>query len=365
MDGASFIESSAAKRRNAIVLGGTKDMAFAMGAFLASFFDVNSHINTEAVIFHDGLDALQQSVLSGLCRHACRFEYYVPPFDIDETWHKNIKYFTPMVFSKYECLRLLGEYQTVVWFDYDMVVAKPLDMLFRPVEGGIRAILAPNMGTNIPEHPQNSDLLNYKDCVGIHSPCLALYDTLKNAHDLYEWCLRATQEYSHDLGCPDQAVLSVMVNKFCLDVYPLVFELYSPHPKDRGKRLSDRYAKIWHSYQNIKYWDQSFHDGQWYRYYCAYLSGYLEETFGVHIRTFLDARDGFGAGEDAYAAAGDVALLHGCAFPLGNVELVIEAAKGLARVGAQKDAQILLRLAQLPDSESVYAALSGGEDERA
>lgn len=327
---------------SAIVLGGTKDKSFAMGAFLASFFDINPHIKTDVVVFHDGIDPYVQAAISSLCKGPCRFMRYDPPFEADVEWHANVDYFTTMVFSKYECLRLLDEYSTVIWFDYDMIVSDNLDSLFLSVDGGMRAILAPNIGYSIPSNPNNPDLNALRECSGIHSPCLAFYKTLESTQALYEWCIKATQEYATDLVCPDQVVLSAMVNRFRIDVYPLVFELYSPHPKDRGRRLTDRYVKIWHSYRDVKYWDIDFYDEDWTRYYCVFLSKYLEQTYGVQINTFLDT------GNIAESSArgqtlrnGDAAMLHGCRFPINHEPLAHQAIKHLLSVGATAEAEAL------------------------
>ena len=329
---------------SAIVLGGTHDKSFAIGAFLASFFDVNPHIETDVVVFHDGMDSRVQAAISCLCKGLCRFIRYDSPFEVDVEWHANVDFFTTMVFSKYECLRLLDEYSTVIWFDYDMIVSDSLDSLFLPVSGGMRAILAPNIGYSIPDNPKHGDLNALRECSGIHSPCLAFYKTLDNTRALYEWCINATREYASDLVCPDQVVLSAMVNRFKIDVYPLVFELYSPHPKDRGSRLTDRYVKIWHSYRDVKYWDSDFYDEDWTRYYCAFLSKYLEQTHGIQITTFLDSGD---KGEiTAWGQASrndDKAVLHGCCFPINHVPLTHQAIEHLLCVGATAEAEVLRR----------------------
>ncbi len=258
-----------AKRNNAIVLGGTSDKMFAVGTFLLSFFEHNPSISTDVIIFHNGISEEDRNALSKI--HPCRFIEYQSPFASDIPWHKNVNHFTHMVFSKYECLNLLEEYRTVIWFDYDMIVANSLDELFDPVPGGLKLIAVEKVSDFVLGDISNPELERHKDAVGVHASCMAFYDTLPNYKSLYQWCLDATTRFAADLGCPDQVVFSAMVDEFKLDVYPLCFELYSPHPAKRGTRRSDRYAKIWHSYRTNKYWDSDFEDTSWNSYFARYL----------------------------------------------------------------------------------------------
>lgn len=257
------------KRCNAIVLGGTSDKMFAVGTFLISFFRHNPSIDTDVIIYHDGISEIDAKALSLI--HPCSFREYKPPFPDGVHWHKNVEYFTQMVFSKYECLRLLDEYQTVIWFDYDMLVVDQLNELFEPVSGGLRLITVETVGDFVMGEITNPELAKFRDAPGVHASCMAFYDTLPNSKKLYQWCLDATVLYSADLGCPDQVVFSVMVNEFELDVYPLCFELYSPHPIKKGVRRTDRYVKIWHSYREKKFWDYDFNDDEWNTCFISYV----------------------------------------------------------------------------------------------
>ena len=261
-------------KNKAIVLGGTADKAFAISVFLLSFLDMNSGINPDAIIFHDGFSEKEKKVMDRI--YPCRFINYQSPFSkkiLDGIG--GVDRFTPMVFTKYECLSLLKEYETVVWFDYDMIAAGRLDELFEPVKGGTRLMLTQTLGDCVKGDIQGSDLEEYECSVGVHSSVMAFYNTLANPTGLYRWCLEMTEKYAEHLKLPEQVIFSLMIHKFHIPVYPLPFQLYSPHPVYHRGTLWDDYVKIWHTYGEIKFWN-GIKDECWNKYYKEYKSIYAE-----------------------------------------------------------------------------------------
>lgn len=260
--------------KRAIVLGGTADKAFAIAVFLISFFDTNKEINPDVIIFHDGISEEEKKVINRI--HPCKFFYYQSPFS-KEVLEKiaGIDRFTPMVFSKYECLPLLKGYETIVWFDYDMLVADRLDELFEPVKGGTKLMLTQTLGDCVKGDIQGSELEQYECSVGVHSSVMAFYNTLKEPLKLYDWCLEMTSKYAVHLKLPEQVIFSLMIHKFHVPVYPLPFQLYSPHPACHREAPWDDYVKIWHTYGTEKFWDGIKND-RWNKYYEEYKSMYAE-----------------------------------------------------------------------------------------
>lgn len=255
------------KKERTIVMGGTKDLAFAMATLLMSLIEKNPSVRTDIIIYHNGISKKEQEAINSI--YPCIFRCYQSPFAEVHNWKQGImERFTDMVFVKYECLRLLEEYRTVVWLDYDMLIEGDLNELFVPVEGGLRLILSQTLADQVMDNIKNSELKKYAGAVGVHSSTMAFYDSLPDYMSLYRWCIDVTKRYADDLGTPEQVVFTLMIHKFQLPVYPLQFQLYSPHPKDRGT-LWDAYVKIWHTYGKEKYWT-SIEDIRWNRLYRRY-----------------------------------------------------------------------------------------------
>lgn len=259
-------------KKAAIVMGGTANMSFAMAVFLLSFFQENLQINTDVIIFHDGISESEKKVMEQI--HPCYFREYISPFSMEVLDRiDSICRFTPMVFCKYECLRLLNEYETVVWFDYDMIVTGDLTGLFTPVSGGARLMLTRTLGECIKGDLQGGDLERYKCKIGVHSSVMAFYNTLPDYLKLYDWCIEMTEKYSYNLKLPEQVIFSLMIHQFNIPVYPLQFSLYSPHPILHKGNPWDMYVKIWHTYGKKKFWN-GIHNNSWNEFYEEYLKLY-------------------------------------------------------------------------------------------
>ena len=254
-------------KKSALVLGGTSNMAFAMGVLLLSLKATNPKFTDDIIIFHDGISSADMAALNSI--YKIRFERYTLPFreklKLDDAIRR---VFTDMVFCKYECFRLLDEYSTIIWMDYDMIISGNVSELTEPVAGGARFILARTIGSNLAETCDES-LVDMLDCVGVHSSVFALYDSLADYNKIYEWCIEATEKYAESLYLPDQLIFSLLLKRFNLSVYPLPFDLYSPHPTMAG-RVWDQYVKIWHTYGNEKFWNGIDHDG-WNSYFDEWL----------------------------------------------------------------------------------------------
>ncbi len=286
--------SELAKR--AIVLGGTKDKAFAIGTFLISFIRHHSMEDTDVVVFHDGMDRESMAAISRI--HAVHFVEYEPPRTND--WHPNFEHFTPMVLSKFECLRLLNIYDSVTWFDYDMLVAKPLGEFFSPDGEGMKAILGQTVSQYLGIETDDALITRYADARGIHASAMLFNRSIGNYTEMYEWCLAQTARLGSILALPDQIILSLMVNNFDVSLYPISFEIYSSHPRDRDSLLHRRHVKIWHSFLKDKYWDGSFYDEDWAACFTLYLQAYAECAFNGK--------------SDADTRNDDTFRIHGCSF---------------------------------------------------
>lgn len=250
-------------KKTAVVFGGTKEYLFAMAVTAMSMLHNSPNLADEIVIFHDGIPETKQEVFKRM--FPTRFILYMSPFTDISSFHYVVKeHYTLMVFTKYECLRLLKEYKTVIWMDYDMLITGNISELLDEVPGGVRMILSNSLMESLLEGVDSKDFEMYKS-IGVHSSIFVLYDSVKDPDILYRWCIEQTKRLSAYLYLPEQAILAMMIQKFKLPVISIPFSIYSAHPL-KCEQTVKPYVKIWHTYGMDKYWN-TVNDEAWQTYY--------------------------------------------------------------------------------------------------
>ncbi len=256
------------KKKTAIVMGGTKEYAFAMATFLLSVIEKSGRFFDDCVIFHDGVSQAEQDALRQIT--PIRFISYECPFqDISRFAQTVSKLYSPMVFCKLECLKLLCDYETVIWFDYDMIANYDLSELAVPVSGGVKMILVPRLDEHFHRPLYHPELESFAHIYGMHAGVFALHDTIGAYDAMYQYCIDIGNLYAEDLFLPEQILLAMMRHRFQLTVYPLPFQLYSPHPSQKGK-IWDPYVRLWHAYGKDKFWN-TLPDETWDTYHRQWL----------------------------------------------------------------------------------------------
>lgn len=241
------------KKKTAVVMGGTKEFAFAMGTFLLSVLDKSGLFFDECVIFHNGISIEEQTSIHQIA--PTRFIHYQCPFSDLSRFSKTVEgLYSPMVFSKLECLKLLKDYRTVIWFDYDMVAGYDLSELAIAVSGGVKMILVPRLEEHFHRPLHHPQLETYANIHGMHAGVFALHDTIGDYEAMYQYCVDMGNRYAEDLYLPEQILFALMLHEFQLPVYPLPFQLFSPHPTQKGK-VWDPYVRLWHAYGADKFWN--------------------------------------------------------------------------------------------------------------
>ena len=159
------------KGKSALVLGASKDKLFAVGTFLISLRKTNPNFTDDIIVFYDEIDVLEKEKFSKLGNVILK-KYDCPFKKLDNLSYFVKDLFTLMVFSKYECLRLLSTYSTVVWMDYDMYVLDNIDELLIPVKEGVKAIVTEKLSDSLLEknNPFKNEKIN-----GFHSSVFVLY----------------------------------------------------------------------------------------------------------------------------------------------------------------------------------------------
>lgn len=248
--------------KTALVTGGTgKDIA-AMAVLALNIKETNSSWIDELVIFHDGIGNKDQDLIKSI--FPSRFERYKCPISrLQQFQNKSVRYFSPMVFCKYECFRLLDDYDMVIWSDYDILIKGDIS----EITGGTENIcivvneneILRNMFFKSIEKRDMSEYDMNGEC--ICTPLFVLKRGLSRYKEYYQWCYTMTKRYIRDLYLPEQCITTMLIQKYKLPLDRIDRNIYAVHPREDSPE-----AKILHSYGPSKFWNGLDHEG-WNNYY--------------------------------------------------------------------------------------------------
>ena len=247
--------------KTVIVTGGTcKDVA-AMGTLALNIREVIPDLAGEMIIFHDGIRDREQRIIENI--YPTKFYNYRFPVNFkDKRRNSSLRYFSPMIFCKYECFRLLKEYDRVIWTDYDVVILKNIKELVEE-KASLQIVedtepLSNMFFDNISEVDTESFDLKKN---GVCTPLFVITKEIGDYLKYYEWCQRATQKYAPYIYLPEQCIISLLIQKFDIKYKCLSAAKYALHPNNY-----DGYASIIHSYGRPKFWEGLYNE-EWEQYY--------------------------------------------------------------------------------------------------
>ncbi len=251
------------KKDRAIVFTVTKNLTFAVSSVMMDIKRISPDLAEEVVVLHNGISKKDQKHLESIL--PTRFiEYKLPYEDTSFIPRSILDYFTYMVFSKFECLKLLDEYKSVMLLDYDILVKNDISELFDICESGIK-MMPGNLKVSKQLH---SDVQEYNmEEEGICACIFVVQDHLKDYMKMYNFCYDSLEKYAKSLYMPEQAIFDFMIQEFNLKICSIDSKVYSPHPTD--EKLAPQ-AKIIHAYGQPKFWN-GLEDEQWNRNYSEWL----------------------------------------------------------------------------------------------
>lgn len=121
------------KERVAIVLGTTKDSAFAVANVIVGLERYSSSWVSAIFVYHDGLSEQDMTALKALSPKV-RFELYEQEkfferVSISSLFTEPLRYYTHMTFCRYEMFNLLNSFHSAVWIDFDVLVRKDISSI--------------------------------------------------------------------------------------------------------------------------------------------------------------------------------------------------------------------------------------------
>lgn len=251
------------KKNRAVVFGLTSNHIFAVACVMMDIKRLSPDLADEVVVIHDGVSERDQKILSGIL--PTRFILYEFPINDPKVLQsKSIQHFSKMVFTKFECLKLLDDYKNVMWLDYDIIVQADISDLFSPCESGIKMMpgglqVRGQLLAEVAEYDMNVE--------GICGSTFVFQDNLAKYKDMYEFCYRKLSRYADILYLGEQGIFDFMIQEFGLKPVPIDRRIYSPHPSDTKYASS---AKIIHAFGQPKFWN-GLSSEHWDKNYATWL----------------------------------------------------------------------------------------------
>lgn len=243
------------KKNRAVVFTLSSNLVFALACVLLDIKKYNPLLADEYVIIHDGIKKKDRALLNSIL--PCRFILYDFPIKDKSKINQGVlSYFTKMVFAKFECLKLLGEYKSVLLLDCDIVIQDDISELFDHSESGLKMMWG-GIKVRGQLHTPTADY--DMDADAVIAGTFVMQDHLKNYMKMYDFCYKSLVKYGEILYMPEQAIFDFMIQEFNVENCPIDRNVYTPHPSD--KNYADK-AKIIHAYGQPKFWN-GIENKQW------------------------------------------------------------------------------------------------------
>lgn len=251
------------KKNSAVVFGLTSNYTFAAACVIMDLKRLSQDCLDEIIILHDGICKNDRKALEAI--YPVRFiKYRFPIKNLNTLSSRAVQQFTKMVFTKFECLRLLDEYKNVMWMDYDIVLQSNVLDLLLPCESGIKM-----MPGGLPVRGQLYETVKEynMEAEGVCASLFVFHDNLSDYNNMYNFCYKSLLKYADILYMPEQAIFDFMIQKYNLSPVLLDGKVYSAHPLDAETANS---AKIIHAYGHPKFWN-GIYNQQWLINYNTWL----------------------------------------------------------------------------------------------
>lgn len=237
------------KKNSALVFGITSNLTFALANVLLGLKKHSPAFTDDIFIYYDSISEKEKKLINSII--PCNFIKYKFPIKDTSRFNQDFfKQFSSLAYSRYECFNLLNQYKNVLWFDVDILIQKNISMLLEGQTTGIKMWTIDeknaDVGFNFLTPLDNYDMT----LPTYNSGIIVFSDNLPKYGKMTDWCYEKTKEWADKLYLPDQAVLSILLQEFNIQVTPLS-EKFNCHPTCNDVRN----AYIVHTYCPEKFWN--------------------------------------------------------------------------------------------------------------
>jgi lipopolysaccharide biosynthesis glycosyltransferase len=248
-------ETCDSKKPCVIVLGVTQNHAFAAGCVLQALRRHSPEFGADILVYNDGKLFPKDAEI--LAESGARpLVYAAPDHAFPAEALKNFSLFT---LARFECLRLLRDYEPAIWLDVDIAVQRDISGLrsFGPFALSLEDPLSA-----LPPYPPAKASINVRapvpdldgDADNYNAGVLVFQHTLPDPERLYRLCMQWLEQYAPLLNYPDQAVINMLAQYLKRQDPALVAQLphdvYNAHPKNPAAWD----AAIVHGFSVFKFW---------------------------------------------------------------------------------------------------------------
>jgi len=235
------------KKECAVVLGVSKGLEFAAASVIFDLQNKSPNLATEIILQHDGIARRHIKILSSIPN--IRFvKYKLPKSARKRVSKKTLCRFTELVFSKYECLKYLDEFRSVIWLDIDQVIQRDISDLKDYSSTGIKMIPSQSDVQQALWHPiVEYDMKAPSICASV----FVFQEHIGDHQKMHKWCYKMVEKYGPSL-VHEQPIFDILRQQFNLVIEPLDTDIYCCHPNMKDKVDS---AKVVHAYGQPKFWN--------------------------------------------------------------------------------------------------------------
>ena len=238
-----------------LLLGITHNLAFAAGCLLQALRRHSPRLDADILVYTDGhVLPGDEGLLRGL--GARLLPYSLPEGDFDSGFMQR---FSPLALARLEALRLLAEYETVLWLDVDVAVQDDITPLLSygpfalayedpafQVTGRFQ-----KAGVNLrqPVPGYDSEARNY------NSGVLVFKRGLPAPEKLYDFCLLWLRRNGPACLYTDQAVINALAQHLWRhsprNLALIPHDRFNAHPRGSGAA----FAVLVHAFGPYKFWE--------------------------------------------------------------------------------------------------------------
>lgn len=253
------------KKKSALVFTVPYNHAFALATVLFDLKKYSPNLVDDIIVYHNGIKPQDQDLLNSILSVSF-VEYQFPLLQQNLNLKDTVtKYFTLMIFSRFEALNLLDDYHCVLYSDYDVVIKGDLSSLIKTSQAEWSVIPSKSKVREMfYQCIEDYDMERESFSGGLY----ILRDSLPNYKLLYEWCFFALKKYSEFLYMPDIAIFCLLWQEFNIEVSQHIdANIYCCYPSDS---VHAAHAKILHCWGQPKYWN-GFYSEQWEENYSRWI----------------------------------------------------------------------------------------------
>jgi lipopolysaccharide biosynthesis glycosyltransferase len=196
------------KKRLAVCLSVTSDLAFAAAVVIKNFVDLHGADDTSFFLYSDGNCT---DVKTALTKAGIEVEVvkYKPPVNWFELWSSRaVAYFSPLVLAKFEVFSHLEDHKSCLWLDYDIVIQSPLSEILETDSIDIAFMTNSNSMTEQFIQPPESIP---DDAPGMSAGLILVNESFPNCQVATSRLYSLYRLHSRNLYMPEQAIFDLFL----------------------------------------------------------------------------------------------------------------------------------------------------------